>query len=98
MSIHLSSIRATCRVGTPRETGPKGAMIATVSDGEVVSVEHHALDTVRWASVEVDANQTARAVIEEQYRRSPDASNGAHSELYNSMRRTLGRYRNESVV
>jgi len=43
----------------PRETGPKGAMIATVDDGEVVSLEHHALDTVRWASVEVDATAAA---------------------------------------
>ena len=39
----------------PRETGPKGAMIVTVSDGMVVDLEHHALDSVRWASVEVDA-------------------------------------------
>jgi len=43
----------------PRETGPKGAMIATVSDGEIVRLEHHALDTVRWASVEVDATPAA---------------------------------------
>jgi hypothetical protein len=34
-------------------------MIATVSDGEVVRLEHHALDTVRWASVEVDATPAA---------------------------------------
>jgi len=50
----------------PRETGPKGAVIATVNDGEVVSLEHHALDTVRWASVEVDvtAASTFSDVIE----------------------------------
>lgn len=38
----------------PRETGPKGAMLVTVSDDEVVDLEHHALDTVRWASLEID--------------------------------------------
>ncbi len=43
----------------PRETGPKGAMIATVSDGEVISLEHRALDTVRWEAVEVDATPAA---------------------------------------
>ena len=43
----------------PRETGPNGAMIATVDDGEVVSLEHYALDTIRWASVEVDATTAA---------------------------------------
>jgi len=38
----------------PRETGPKGAMIVTVNDAEVVDIEHRALDTVRWSSVIVD--------------------------------------------
>ena len=30
-------------------------MIATVSEGKVIDLQHHALDTVRWTSVEVDA-------------------------------------------
>ncbi len=38
----------------PRETGPKGAMIVTVNDTEVVDIEHRALDTVRWSSVIVN--------------------------------------------
>lgn len=43
----------------PRETGPKGAMVVTVGDGEVVDLEHHALDTVRWASLEVDVTSAS---------------------------------------
>ncbi len=38
-----------------RETGPKGCTLVTVSEGEVVSVEHHDLDVVRWQVLEVDA-------------------------------------------
>ncbi len=39
----------------PRETGPKGAVLVTVEDGKVASVEHQALDVVRWAAVTIDA-------------------------------------------
>ncbi len=38
-----------------KETGPKGASIVTVLDGAVKSVEHRALDVVRWEQVIVDA-------------------------------------------
>ncbi|MCW5835472.1 MAG: DNA repair exonuclease [Labilithrix sp.] len=38
-----------------RETGPKGASVVTVEDNVVVSVEHRALDVVRWEVVTVDA-------------------------------------------
>jgi DNA repair protein SbcD/Mre11 len=37
-----------------RETGAKGAVLVTVEDGRV-SVEHRALDVVRWASLTIDA-------------------------------------------
>lgn len=37
-----------------RETGAKGASLVTVDDRRVVSVEHRALDAVRWALVRTD--------------------------------------------
>lgn len=38
-----------------RETGPKGCVLVTVEDGEVVWVEHREVCTVRWEEVRVDA-------------------------------------------
>jgi DNA repair exonuclease SbcCD nuclease subunit len=38
-----------------RETGAKGASLVTVENGRVVSVEHRALDAVRWELVRIDA-------------------------------------------
>lgn len=38
-----------------REAGPKGAMLVTVGDGRIASVEHRALDVVRWHSASFDA-------------------------------------------
>lgn len=46
-----------------RETGPKGATFVTVEGGRVASVEHRALDVVRWAQLTVDAVE-ARSVDE----------------------------------
>lgn len=43
---------------SPRETGPKGATIVTVSDGRVTRVDHHDLDVVRWVILSVDASGT----------------------------------------
>ncbi len=40
-----------------RETGPKGCCLVTVEDGQVESVDHRALDVVRWARSEVDLSQ-----------------------------------------
>ncbi len=37
-----------------RETGAKGAVLVSVSDGRVAEIVHRALDVVRWAHVEVD--------------------------------------------
>ena len=38
-----------------RETGPKGAVSVTVTDGEVAELEWRYCDVVRWAVIEVDA-------------------------------------------
>ena len=48
------------------EPGAKGASLVTVSHGRVASVEHHALDAVRWARVAVDCEGAAdeEAVLE----------------------------------
>jgi len=43
----------------PRETGPKGAVLVKVNDGRVTSLEHRALDVVRWASITVDVSGTS---------------------------------------
>jgi DNA repair protein SbcD/Mre11 len=40
-----------------RETGEKGALLVTVDDGRVASVEHRPLDVVRWCVCEVDVTQ-----------------------------------------
>ncbi|MBS2017350.1 MAG: DNA repair exonuclease [Deltaproteobacteria bacterium] len=45
-----------------RETGPKGASVVTVEDGIVQSVEHRALDVVRWESVVVDVSEASDAI------------------------------------
>ncbi len=45
-----------------RETGPKGASVVCVEHGRVVSVEHQALDVVRWARVEVDVAEADSAL------------------------------------
>jgi DNA repair exonuclease SbcCD nuclease subunit len=44
-----------------RETGAKGCSVVCVEDGEVVSVDHHVLDVVRWERVEVDLSEARTA-------------------------------------
>jgi len=39
---------------TIRETGPKGAVLVTVEDAQVVTIERVEVDVLRWACVEVD--------------------------------------------
>lgn len=54
---------------SPRETGPKGATLVSVSDGLVTHVEHCDLDMVRWFTVTVDANASdTRACLLEHIR------------------------------
>lgn len=52
---------------SPRETGPKGATLVSVSDGQVTDVEHRDLDMVRWFTVTVDANasETRTALLDQ---------------------------------
>lgn len=38
-----------------RETGAKGATLVTVESDEIVSVDHHDLDVLRWAQLEISA-------------------------------------------
>jgi len=45
-----------------KETGPKGASLVTVEGGVVKSVEHRALDVVRWEQVIVDATEATDAM------------------------------------
>jgi len=45
-----------------RENGPKGATLVTVDDGVVSTVEHRALDVVRWQIVTVDASSASDAL------------------------------------
>jgi len=42
-----------------REDGAKGAVLVTVDDGAVASLEHRALDVVRWAVVRADVSSHA---------------------------------------
>ncbi|MBV1824979.1 DNA repair exonuclease [Komagataeibacter oboediens] len=44
---------------TIRETGPKGAVIVTVVDSEITSVERVELDVIRWVRLDVDCTGTA---------------------------------------
>ena len=46
---------------TIRETGPKGAVLVTVEDGQVTDLRHVELDVIRWAAVEVDCTDSAVA-------------------------------------
>lgn len=45
-----------------RETGEKGASIVTVEGGVIRSVEHRALDVVRWETVEIDVSEATDAI------------------------------------
>jgi hypothetical protein len=40
----------------PRESGAKGCTLVTVEDGAIATVEHRAVDVLRWTTVEVDAD------------------------------------------
>lgn len=53
------------------ETGPKGCTLVTVDNGEVVGVEHHDLDVLRWALCEVDV--AGSETVDEVYSRVREA-------------------------
>jgi len=42
-----------------RETGPKGATLVTVNDGQIAKVMHRDLDVVRWELLKVDLTDAA---------------------------------------
>jgi exonuclease SbcD len=44
-----------------RETGPKGATVITAEENRILSVEHRALDVVRWTVCDIDASDAASA-------------------------------------
>ena len=48
-----------------REPGPKGCTLVTVERGEIVEVEHHDLDVMRWALCELDV--TASETVDDIY-------------------------------
>jgi DNA repair exonuclease SbcCD nuclease subunit len=43
-----------------KETGPKGCTLVSVEDGRISAVEHHSVDVLRWASIEVDVTGADR--------------------------------------
>lgn len=47
-----------------KETGAKGASLATVEDGAIAAVEHRALDVLRWAHLALDATGLDLAGVE----------------------------------
>lgn len=54
-----------------RETGPKGFSVVHVEEGRVVSVEHRAVDTVRWVDATIEAPlEGGRDELLERVRRS----------------------------
>lgn len=94
-----------------RETGAKGAMLVTTTGGRIASVEHRALDVVRWAVCEVDASElrTTEDVlddVESALGRAADAADGRSiaarvhvfgaSEAHAAIRGDLERFENET--
>lgn len=65
------------------EAGSRGATLVGVRDGLVGSVEHHALDVLRWARLEVDVGGSGgvEAVLDHVRPRLDDAMHGADGRL-----------------
>jgi len=65
------------------ETGSRGATLVGVRDGLVGSVEHHALDVLRWARLEIDVGGSGgvEAVLDQVRPRLEDAMHGAEGRL-----------------
>jgi exonuclease SbcD len=61
------------------ESGPRGAMLVTIEDSAVVSIEHSALDAVRFGALRVDVHcaETLDAVAEA-VRRAVVAASSSH--------------------
>ena len=78
-----------------KETGSKGASLVTVEDGVVKSVEHRALDVVRWEQLVIDASEAtdvyelvdrARAALTQRAETCPDRLLAARLVLAGSTR------------
>lgn len=63
---------------TIRETGPKGAVIVTVVDAEVTSVERAELDVIRWVRLDVDCTGTADDAVTDLIRAELGRLHGAN--------------------
>ena len=63
---------------TIRETGPKGAVIVTVVDAEVTSVERVELDVIRWVRLDVDCTGTADDAVTDLIRADLGRLHGAN--------------------
>lgn len=64
-----------------RETGPKGCTLVTVESGEVATVEHRALDVMRWSVLEVDVSDTGNldeiyALVQNRLQATMDSADG----------------------
>src|SRR3546814_10389115 len=53
---------------TIRETGPKGAVIVTVEDGQASSIDRLDLDVIRWLAVDIDCTDVPADSIAERMR------------------------------
>lgn len=63
---------------TIRETGPKGAVIVTVVDAEVMSIERVELDVIRWVRLDVDCTGAADDAVTDLIRRELGRLHGAN--------------------
>lgn len=61
-----------------RETGPKGAVLVTVVDGEVSAVERVELDVIRWIRLDVDCGGVMRDEIADLVRSELNRVQGAN--------------------
>ena len=63
---------------TIRETGAKGAVVVTVADREVVSIERVELDVVRWARLDVDCSGMVEGDVSDHLRPELHRVHGAN--------------------
>lgn len=61
-----------------RETGPKGAVLVTVVDGEVTAVERAEIDVIRWIRLDVDCGGATRDGIADLVRSELNRMQGAN--------------------
>ena len=91
-----SSSPATSRGGTRSETGPKGASVVTVDGNVVQSVEHRALDVVRWEllvrSTRASRDRRARGRRSRRATRSPKHGRGVDGSRARGAGRRAGQH------